>query len=141
LLLREKGKGNRWWLFRRLRIRVAKWYTYFQTKNPNLGKFWRVLLWEMMVYFYVLVYFTDIWYILWLIGIVYGDLVHLFPIVVCRTKKNLETLLQRAVFNRFSRLQETFTPSLSWCLGTFFVCLESRFHQCLKILPRLNDSA
>jgi hypothetical protein len=23
----------------------------FQTKNPNLGKFWRVLRWKMMVYF------------------------------------------------------------------------------------------
>jgi hypothetical protein len=24
---------------------------YFQTKNPNLGKFWRGLLWKMLVYF------------------------------------------------------------------------------------------
>jgi hypothetical protein len=23
----------------------------FQTKNPNLGKFWRVLQWKMLVYF------------------------------------------------------------------------------------------
>jgi hypothetical protein len=23
----------------------------FQTKNPNLGKFWRVLLWKILVYF------------------------------------------------------------------------------------------
>jgi hypothetical protein len=23
---------------------------YFQTKNPNLGKFWRVLEWKMLVY-------------------------------------------------------------------------------------------
>jgi hypothetical protein len=24
---------------------------YFQTKNPHLGKFWRVLQWKMLVYF------------------------------------------------------------------------------------------
>jgi hypothetical protein len=39
---------------------------YFQTKNPNLGKFWRFLLWKMLVY---LVYFVTIWYSLWLFGI------------------------------------------------------------------------
>jgi hypothetical protein len=49
----------------------------FQTKNPNLGKFWRVLLWKILVYFMtiwpilrplelfygLLVYFGVIWYI------------------------------------------------------------------------------
>jgi hypothetical protein len=53
---------------------------YFQTKNPNLGKFWRVLQWKMLVYFMTiwsillpfglfychLVYFIAIRYILWL---------------------------------------------------------------------------
>jgi hypothetical protein len=49
---------------------------YFQTKNPNLGKFW--MGWEMgnvdifydhLVYFTaVLVYFVTSWYILWLFG-------------------------------------------------------------------------
>jgi hypothetical protein len=24
---------------------------YFQTKNPNLGKFWRALEWKLLVYF------------------------------------------------------------------------------------------
>jgi hypothetical protein len=24
---------------------------YFQTKNPNVGKFWRALKWKMLVYF------------------------------------------------------------------------------------------
>jgi hypothetical protein len=31
---------------------------YFQTKNPDLGKFWRALQWKMLVYF------MDIWHIL-----------------------------------------------------------------------------
>jgi hypothetical protein len=50
---------------------------YFQTKDPNLGKFWRALQWKMLVYFMPiwytlrpfdkfyshLVYFMAIWYI------------------------------------------------------------------------------
>jgi hypothetical protein len=56
---------------------------YFQTKNPNLGKFWKVLQWKMMVFFMAilsilrpndifyghLVHFVVIWYIfhLWYI--------------------------------------------------------------------------
>jgi hypothetical protein len=32
---------------------------YFQTKNPNGGKYWRALDWKMLTYF------TDIWDILW----------------------------------------------------------------------------
>jgi hypothetical protein len=52
---------------------------YFQTKNPNLGRFWRVLQWKM-------VYFTVIWSILrplgifsgYLFGIIYDYLVY-FP--------------------------------------------------------------
>jgi hypothetical protein len=49
--------------------RVARWYMYFQTKNTNLGKFWRVLQCK------ILVYFMAIWYILRLFGVFYGHLV------------------------------------------------------------------
>jgi hypothetical protein len=62
----------------RLKTRVARWYI-FQTKIPYLGKFWRVLQWNMMVYFMAirpilrplcifcghLVYLLVIWYICW----------------------------------------------------------------------------
>jgi hypothetical protein len=48
----------------------------FPTKNTNLGKFWRVLQWKLLVYFMAiwsfyenLVYFVAIWYLLWLFGI------------------------------------------------------------------------
>jgi hypothetical protein len=43
----------------------------FQTKNPNLGKFWRVLQWKILVYLMVdhLCYFTEIGNILWPFGI------------------------------------------------------------------------
>jgi hypothetical protein len=55
----------------------------FQTKNPDLGKFWRVLLWKIFVYcmtiwsilrpleilFDHLVYFVVIWYIFLHFGI------------------------------------------------------------------------
>jgi hypothetical protein len=46
---------------RGLSTRVARWHI-FQTKNPNLGKFWRVLQWKM--FYGHLVYFTAILYIL-----------------------------------------------------------------------------
>jgi hypothetical protein len=51
---------------------------YFQTKNPNLGKFWRALEWKMFWSFGVfsghLEYFRDVWYILETFGIFYGTL-------------------------------------------------------------------
>jgi hypothetical protein len=37
----------------------------FQTKNPNLGKFWRALEWKFYGH---LNYFMVIWYILWPFG-------------------------------------------------------------------------
>jgi hypothetical protein len=43
---------------------------YFQTKNPNLGKFWRALEWKMLKYF------MTIWNILRTFGIFYDHLVH-----------------------------------------------------------------
>jgi hypothetical protein len=43
---------------------------YFQTKNPNLGKFWRVSQRKMLVYF------ITIWSILRPIGMFYGNLVY-----------------------------------------------------------------
>jgi hypothetical protein len=52
----------------------------FQTKNPNLGKFWRVLRWKMLVYC------IAIWSTLWHFriffipfGIFYDYLVYFFP--------------------------------------------------------------
>jgi hypothetical protein len=43
----------------------------FQNKNPNLGKFGRVLQWKMLLYF------MDTWSILWSFVIFYGYLVYL----------------------------------------------------------------
>jgi hypothetical protein len=64
----------------------------FQTENPNLGKFLRVLLWK------ILVYFMTIWSSLRPFEILYGHLVYFveirynFPVLVFWTKKNLATL-------------------------------------------------
>jgi hypothetical protein len=59
----------------------------FQTKNPNLGKFWRSLDWKNVDIFYGnLEYFTDIWYNLQPFGMVCGHLVHF-------SEKNLATLV------------------------------------------------
>jgi hypothetical protein len=46
---------------------------YFQTKIRNLGKFWRVLQWKMLVYF------MDNWSILRPFKISYGRLVYFPP--------------------------------------------------------------
>jgi hypothetical protein len=40
----------------------------FSNKNPNLGKFWRVLQWTLILYGH-LVQFTVFYYILWTFGI------------------------------------------------------------------------
>jgi hypothetical protein len=50
---------------------------YFQTKNPNLGKFWRALEWKIVVYFMTICnIFIVIWLNLWPFGIVSGHLVY-----------------------------------------------------------------
>jgi phosphotransferase system glucose/maltose/N-acetylglucosamine-specific IIC component len=65
---------------------------YFQTKNPDLGKFERVLQWKIVYYMPIWpTYFTATWYILWQFGIFYGYLVYFHVFVRC-TKKNLATL-------------------------------------------------
>jgi hypothetical protein len=66
----------------------------FQTRNPNLGKFWTASDWKKLIFICGhLEYFTDIWdilcpfgmYIMWSFGI-------FFPVLVCCTEKNLATL-------------------------------------------------
>jgi hypothetical protein len=52
------------------RLRQGCQMEYFQTKDPILGKFWRVLQWKMSVYL------MAIWYISLPIGKVNGHLVH-----------------------------------------------------------------
>jgi hypothetical protein len=65
----------------------------FQTKNPILGKFCRVLQWNMLAYF------MAVWYTLQPFGIFCGHLLYLivipytFPVLVCCAKKNLATLV------------------------------------------------
>jgi hypothetical protein len=50
----------------------------FQTKNTNLGKFWRALYWKMFIYVFHghLEYFMDIGDILWLFGTFCVHFVH-----------------------------------------------------------------
>jgi hypothetical protein len=59
--------------------RVARW---FQTKNPNVGRFWRALEWKMMAYL------MDIWDILWPFGKCCDNLVYFLPFwyIVSRKK-------------------------------------------------------
>jgi hypothetical protein len=51
---------------------------WFQTKNPNLGKFWRASDWKMFSGH--LEYFMEIWDILWRFWTFYGDLVYFMTV-------------------------------------------------------------
>jgi hypothetical protein len=50
---------------------------YFQTKNPNVGKRWRLLQWKLLVYFMTFgLFYGHFLYILWSFGILGGNLVN-----------------------------------------------------------------
>jgi hypothetical protein len=75
--------------------RIERWgcqMVCFQTKNPNLGKFWRALDWKMLIYF------MPIRNSLQTFGIFYNHLALLcsfgtfLPVLVSCIKKNLATL-------------------------------------------------
>jgi hypothetical protein len=76
----------------------------FQTKKPNLDKFWRALEWKRII-----IYFMFIWNILWRFGLFNDHLVHfvfiwyIFPGLVSCTKKTLATL----VFNPHSKARNS----------------------------------
>jgi hypothetical protein len=64
----------------RVTSRVAR-TVCFQTKNPNLGKFWRAVDWKIFEISYGdLGYLMEIWDILWRFGISYRDLVYFMAI-------------------------------------------------------------
>jgi hypothetical protein len=75
------------------RLRQGCQMVYFQTKNPNLGKFCRALHWKMLIHFMAI---GNIWQTF---GIFYHHLLHFvfiwysFPLLVSYTKKNLATLV------------------------------------------------
>jgi hypothetical protein len=79
-------------------------YKYFQTKNPDLGKFWRILhsyciLWPLGLFYGRFVYFATIWYILCAV-------IWLLPPVCC-IKKNLATLISRTAEHDFRVCDES----------------------------------
>jgi hypothetical protein len=83
---------------------------YFQTKNPDLGKFWMALEWKMLVYF------MTIWDILGPLGIIYCHLVWyslwsfgtFFPFWYVWNTKNLATLALTQI--RRHNNKKTFPP-------------------------------
>jgi hypothetical protein len=67
--------------------RVARWHKYFQTKNPDLVKFWRALEWKMLVCAMAIcnLHITAIWYMY------FGNLVSIWYIftrygILCQEK-------------------------------------------------------
>jgi hypothetical protein len=110
---------------------------YFQTKNPNLGKFWRGSDWKMLINF------RAIWNTLRAFGIFYDHWVHfvfVWYILVSCTKKNLATLGLYTFGNKWiSWLWKTFLPNAkilqkasSKLFSSFFPFLFSLLHNVLK---------
>jgi hypothetical protein len=58
----------------------------FQTKNSNLGKFWRATQWK------ILVYYMTVWYILRPLEIFYGRLVYF--VAICYISPRFRNLYQ-----------------------------------------------
>jgi hypothetical protein len=69
---------------------------YFQTRNPDLGKFWRILQWKMLIYL------MTIWsiirqfnlFVVCILMVVW----HIFTLLVCCANKNLATLVVTGAF-------------------------------------------
>jgi hypothetical protein len=105
---------------------AARWYIF----KPKI-QIWRVLQWNMLVYF------MSIWYILQTFAIFYGHLVYflviwyIFPILVCCSKKNLATLLAS-----FSGENDSRTHEVANCLQCFNSA-SSDFELDLRIGPSL----
>jgi hypothetical protein len=86
---------------------------YFQTKNTNLGKFFRALDLKTLKYFTAiqnilrtfgkcygqLVNSKAIWYIQRPFGTFCVDSVHFFPVLVSRPKKNMATLDESCIIS------------------------------------------
>jgi hypothetical protein len=66
-------------MFTRVCMYQGCWMVYFQTKNSNLGKFWRTLEWKMLIYFTAIVQPLGIFYDHSVIYIVVGALVYFSP--------------------------------------------------------------
>jgi hypothetical protein len=87
---------------------------YFQTKNPNLGKFWRVLQWKMFVYY------LSVWSILRLFGIFCGPLVYFMAIwyifsrsgVLYNEKSGNPAFCPLQPFSQLNADQDPFFPAL-----------------------------
>jgi hypothetical protein len=93
----------------------------FQTKNPNLGKFWTVLdgkclhvLWPFGIFYGDLRYFMTIWYILYSFGTFFWYFV---PIKIWQPWPYIVCLIILSTF-RWESLANPPTNHLHMCLST-----------------------
>jgi hypothetical protein len=66
----------------------------FQTKNPNLGKFWKALDWKMLIYFMPILNILPTFGIFYNHSAHFAFIWHISPVLVSCAKKNLATLPQ-----------------------------------------------
>jgi hypothetical protein len=95
---------------------VARWFL-FQTKNPNLGKFWRALDGKMLIYF------MAIWKLLQTFGIFYDHLVHTCCVqfvhfsglgIMCQEKSGNPASGARTFYIALL-VSKSGLPDFSWC--------------------------
>jgi hypothetical protein len=95
---------------------------YFQTKNPNLGKFYRAFDWKMLIYFMtILEHFTDIWDILWPFGTFSVNLVPCFQFWYHAPRKIWQPCIARETWCKL------IGQLLLRLIGTFRRRLDTRF--------------
>jgi hypothetical protein len=109
---------------------------YFQAKNSDLGKFWERLatedvgtyiLWTFGKFSVHLVYFVDIWDVLWPLWLLCGHLEYFF-VLVCCAKKNLAALKGRQVWVQIGIVISQIMHFTSRCIlnnSTYYVVIAS----------------
>jgi hypothetical protein len=118
---------------------------YLSTKNPYLDTFWRALEWKLLVNLMAIKNILAIRYILWPCCIFCGHLVYfvviwyIFPVLVCCTKKNLETLTRtrRATYIQLPKCVARYQLSL-YLLKKLGRSNQQQKYFCLKKRPSFS---
>jgi hypothetical protein len=92
----------------------------FQTKNPNLGKFWGVLQYK------ILVYFANIWSILRPLEIFYGLLVYF--VVIWYISPRFWYFVPRKIWQ-----------PCSLCFPAILLCVQNNLFEILDVIQIILD--
>jgi hypothetical protein len=89
---------------------------YFQTKNPNLGKFWRALEWKILDH---LKYFTAIWYNSFFSKKTWSHGLQQSKKFLSRKKSLLTKRRQVFLFDNYNLSDSAKPKKLDWTINSF----------------------